>query len=386
LFDLSNVVVRIGFLSTAKIGVKNAGAIRDAKLSGTGISVDLVGSRSLDKAQKFATDNGILKACGSYQEVIDDPDIDAVYIPLPTTFHKEWVAKAARAKKSILCEKPCSISAAELLEMLTVCRENNVFFMDGVMFMHNNRYQKITQEEHRQRFGREGPSDCTSSFSFPGNEEFFKSNIRVSPKLDPLGCLGDLGYYNIRFALGVFGWTLPNSVSAHINLSKDNVPIDTSTTLFWDTTDKVDEYGLPSVKTATFHCSFRHQFQQWVKISSSTLSQSISDFVLPTNNAASKLAEDKGGKWVTDSNGTSIAVVLNEVEYPTPDRQEVFMWKRFACIVAEKAYETHCFWPAVALANHVIIDAILNSASQNGKKVTVDPENLMDSFWKAQKL
>lgn len=92
----------------------------------SGVVVDAIASRSLAKAQAFAKEYGILNAYGSYDEVIGDASIDVVYVPLPTSEHLEFVVKAARAKKHVLCEKPCALNAAELLVMLQACKEANV--------------------------------------------------------------------------------------------------------------------------------------------------------------------------------------------------------------------------------------------------------------------
>src|SRR5205807_1121027 len=78
-------------------------------------------------------------SCGSYEELLGRDDIDAVYLPLPTTVRKDWVLLAARAGKHVLCEKPCGVTSADVRAMLDACRENGVQFMDGVMFMHSRR-------------------------------------------------------------------------------------------------------------------------------------------------------------------------------------------------------------------------------------------------------
>ena len=83
----------------------------------------------------FAAEYAIPSSFGSYAALLEDGDIDAVYCPLPTTAHLEWVVRAARARKHVLCEKPCAVSAAELSQIIDACDEHGVAFMDGVMFM-----------------------------------------------------------------------------------------------------------------------------------------------------------------------------------------------------------------------------------------------------------
>ena len=128
--------LRIGFLSTAGIGKKNWKAIFN---SGNCV-VAAVASRDVNKSLKYIADcqrklafAETPRAFGSYEELIASPDVDAVYIPLPTGLRKEFVLRAAAAGKHVLCEKPCAANAAELEEMLAVCRKNSVQFLDGVM-------------------------------------------------------------------------------------------------------------------------------------------------------------------------------------------------------------------------------------------------------------
>src|SRR5439155_27322971 len=137
-------------------------------------------------------------AWGSYPELLGRDDIDAVYLPLPTGIRKEWVLRAARAGKHVLCEKPCAVSSADLRAMLDACRENRVQFMDGVMFMHSQRLPLLRQTlDDGRSIG--SVRRITSQFSFMPADEFLTTNIRASNLLEPLGCLGDLGWYNIRF-------------------------------------------------------------------------------------------------------------------------------------------------------------------------------------------
>lgn len=100
--------------------------------------------------------------------------------------------------------------------MLAACEAANVQFMDGVMFMHHARMQKMDAFLRGDPYNDFGEVQrVTSGFSFMGNEDFFKSNIRASSSGDPLGCLGDLGWYCVRFGLFAFGWdNKPLAVSA----------------------------------------------------------------------------------------------------------------------------------------------------------------------------
>jgi predicted dehydrogenase len=129
--------LRWGILSTARIVRRNWPGMRD---SGAGILVALA-SRDTAKAERFIDEMQAVapwpvrpKAYGSYESLLESPEIDAVYIPLPTGIRKEWVMRAAAAGKHVLCEKPCAVNAADLKEMIDCCEKHGVMFMDGVMY------------------------------------------------------------------------------------------------------------------------------------------------------------------------------------------------------------------------------------------------------------
>jgi predicted dehydrogenase len=120
------------------------------------------------------------------------------------SLHKEWVVKALRADKHVLLEKPVALSAADFTDMLSEAYRNNKFIMDGTMFPHHNRTSDVLQAVLNQDvFGT--LNRIQSSFSFLGNDDFFANDIRVQKDGDPLGCIGDLGWYCVRFALLVYG-------------------------------------------------------------------------------------------------------------------------------------------------------------------------------------
>ncbi|GMP80071.1 hypothetical protein CsSME_00035309 [Camellia sinensis var. sinensis] len=105
---MSETPVRFGVLGCATIARILSKAIRLAPNA----SISAIGSRSIDKASKFASDNGFpasAKVYGSYEAVLDDPEVDAVYVPLPTSLHLKWPALAAEKKKHLLLEKPVAL-------------------------------------------------------------------------------------------------------------------------------------------------------------------------------------------------------------------------------------------------------------------------------------
>ena len=218
-------VCRWGILGTAGIARKNWKAMA---LAGNATLV-AVASRSLDRGRRFVSEcqaacplPSAPAALGSYEEMLDRPDVDAVYVPLPTGLRKEWVLAAAEAGKHVLVEKPVGVTAADVREMLAACDRRRVQFMDGVMFMHSRRLEALRRTlDDGESVGR--IRRIAAQFSFPAPEGFLRENIRGDSRLEPDGCLGDLGWYTIRFALWAMKYELPTEVTARL-LAEDGSP------------------------------------------------------------------------------------------------------------------------------------------------------------------
>jgi len=269
--------LRWGILSTARIIRRNWCGMRD---SGAATLVALA-SRDLAKARAFIDEMQATapwplapEAHGSYESLLARPDIDAVYIPLPTGIRKEWVLRAARAGKHVLCEKPCAVSAADLREMIACCEANQVLFMDGVMFMHDPRFAQL--REILDDGESIGPVKRISSvFTFRGDDDFSATDIRGRVALEPAGCLGDLGWYCLRGALWAMNWELPAQVSGRILATSTDAEGHSAITEF------SGELDFASGATATFYCSFHLPNQKWLNISGTKGSLRVADFVAP---------------------------------------------------------------------------------------------------------
>lgn len=161
--------IRFGVIGCADIARKVSRAISLAPNA----SLYAVGSRSLDKARAFAAANGFpdgAKVYGSYEAVLDDPDVDAVYMPLPTSLHVRWATLAARKGKHVLLEKPVALGAAEFDEIVAACESSGVQLMDGTMWMHNPRtasMKDFLSDAHR--FGQLKSVLCISLLHFVQN-------------------------------------------------------------------------------------------------------------------------------------------------------------------------------------------------------------------------
>ena len=227
---MTDRIVRWGILGAATIAKKNWQAIRN---SGNGTLV-AVASRNPEKAAEWINEcqshvsfPQSPRPC-SYDELLAANDIDAVYIPLPTGVRKEYVLRAAQAGKHVLCEKPCAPTAADMAEMTEACRKNNVQFMDGVMFMHSARLPKL-RETLDDGVSVGAIKRIATQFSFYGGDDFHRDNIRVSQALEPLGALGDLGWYNIRFTLWAMKYQMPQRVCGRsLTSTSEGVPLEFS--------------------------------------------------------------------------------------------------------------------------------------------------------------
>lgn len=364
---MSNQICRWGILSTADIARKNWQAIT---LAGNA-RVAAVASRSLESAQRFIDENS--RACtvaeapvayGSYDELLSDASIDAVYIPLPTGLRKEWVIRAAKGGKHVMCEKPCAISASDLEEMTTACSDNNVQFMDGVMFMHNKRMDAMRKSLDDGDVGT--IKRIASQFSFCAPEEFLGGNIRVNSELEPQGCLGDLGWYTIRFTLWVLQYQMPRLVTARIlsshasGESPDPVPTEFSGELFFDN-------GV----SATFYNSFVTEHQQWVNVSGTKGNLHIADFVLPYfgNEQYFEVHNPVFAASGCDFNMERHTQrhVTAEYSNSTPDAQETNLFRNFSAIALSGTPDPH--WAEIALKTQRVMDACLQSARADAAAV-----------------
>jgi D-xylose 1-dehydrogenase (NADP+, D-xylono-1,5-lactone-forming) len=188
--------LRFGVLSTARIGLTQF--IPAAKVSDLGEVVAIAsrdGSRAADAAQRL----GIPRSHGSYEALLADSEVDAVYISLPNSLHREWTIRAAQAGKHVLCEKPVAQRAAVAEEMADACRRAGVLLMEAFMYRHHPQQQRVQALLADGVVG--GSKLIRASFCF-----FMRSpdgNIRVNRDLEG-GALMDVGCYTVNVARFLF--------------------------------------------------------------------------------------------------------------------------------------------------------------------------------------
>jgi len=350
--------LRIGFLSTAGIGRKNWKAILN---SGNSV-VAAVASRDVQRSREFIREcqaqhafEHVPTALGSYEALIASPDVDAIYIPLPTGLRKEYVIRAAQHGKHVLCEKPCARNAAELEEMLAACRKHSVQFMDGVMFMHSPRLAKV--REFLDDGHSVGPiRRIASAFSFYPGEDFFRTNIRADGALEPTGCLGDLGWYCIRFALWTLRWQMPENVAGKILSQSENLPGRPSSP-----TEFTATLYYPGGVTVEFYSSFLAANQQWFYASGQKGHLRVPDFIHPFDSY--EPAIEVNDKMISVASDVKCPHGTDPAIFGHATAQDARMWRNFTNqIVSGRLNED---WPRWSLQTQKVLDACHESAKQN---------------------
>ena len=188
--------IRWGVLGAANIAVRSVIPAIQRTSSGTLLAI---ASRDLSKAQRAATSLGIPRAYGSYEALLDDPDIDAVYNPLPNHLHVPWTIRAMRAGKHVLCEKPLALSAAEARMLLAVREETGRVVCEAFMVRSHPQWAHVRALISD---GRIGPLRLiTGHFSYYRVDP---DDVRSNPAWGG-GALMDIGCYPILMSRWLFG-------------------------------------------------------------------------------------------------------------------------------------------------------------------------------------
>ena len=207
-------VLRWGIFGAAKITDAEVGpALARSDRS----VVTAVASRRVDAAKQLAGTLGASSVYGSYDELLDDPDVDAVYNPLPNTFHKEWTIAALRAGKHVLCEKPMAMSADDVQEMIDAARKADRRLMEGFMWRFHPRVARVRELIAGGAVGELRLVRATYTFDLAAATDVrsgsVESDIRLNPDLGG-GALTDLGSYCAN-GLRTYSGGRPISVASH---------------------------------------------------------------------------------------------------------------------------------------------------------------------------
>ena len=188
--------IRWGVLGAAKIATEK---VIPAMQRGQWSEVTAIASRDLEKARAAAAKLGIAKAYGSYEELLADEDIDAIYNPLPNHLHVPWTIKAAERGKHVLCEKPIALSADEARQLLAVRDRTGVKIQEAFMVRTHPQWLAVKELVSSGRIGE--VRAMLGAFSYTNRDP---ANIRNRPELGG-GALMDIGCYLVNTSRFIFG-------------------------------------------------------------------------------------------------------------------------------------------------------------------------------------
>lgn len=189
-------MLRFGILSTALIGFEH---VIPAILQASNCVVAGIASRDIKKARKMAKQFGVPLTFGSYEDMLASDDIDAVYIPLPTSHHIEWSVKAAEAGKHVLCEKPISLKATDIKRLIKARDKHNVIVSEAFMVTYHPQWLKVKSLLAKGAIGTLRQVDAAFTYF-----NVDPDNMRNRPELGG-GVIPDIGVYPTvatRFATG----------------------------------------------------------------------------------------------------------------------------------------------------------------------------------------
>ena len=207
--------VNWAILAPGRIANKMAEAMNGEVSRGTKIKLYAVASRNLDRAKEFADKWHFEKAYGSYEELYNDPEVDAVYIANPHAFHLESVLGCLKGGKHVLCEKPAGCSREQLDKMTSLAREKNLFFMEAMWTAFNPCIREIKKEINAGTIGN--ILNIDSRFC---NRNPYDPNDRNYAPDQAGGALLDLGIYNIYFAMMMADFSPVTAESSAVRMLK----------------------------------------------------------------------------------------------------------------------------------------------------------------------
>ncbi|MDB5075799.1 MAG: oxidoreductase domain protein [Chloroflexi bacterium] len=237
--------IRWGILSTANIGLGRF--IPGAQQSNNG-DVVAIASRDGARAAEAAAKLGIPRAHSSYEALLADPEVDAIYNPLPNNMHLEWTLKAAAAGKAILCEKPLTRDAEEAVALVEGCKRYGVLLMEAFMYRFHPQHARVRALIDSGAIGE--LCGVRTAFTFH-MDPFDPNNVRLRSDLAG-GSLMDVGCYAVNAARMLFGEEPVAAVATYDLRPEFGVDVALSGTL------EFSEH-----RFATLNCGFRGAGQGW---------------------------------------------------------------------------------------------------------------------------
>lgn len=216
--------VKWGVLGTAYIFERDTA--RGMELAGN-CEMTAIAGRSMEKAQAFQEKYGFQRAYGSYEELLKDEEIEAVYIALPNTLHYEWTIRALKSGKHVLCEKPLAPTGLQAREMFQTARENHVLLMEAFAYQHSPYIEEIDKLLRDGAIGEVRYAEAALITS-----DYDHSNIRMQ-KETLGGSTYDVGVYALSFLQRMLG-RAPENIRASACFTKDGIDTFTTAVMEYD--------------------------------------------------------------------------------------------------------------------------------------------------------
>ncbi len=325
--------VRWGILSTANIGRKTVTPALQAARNGTVVAV---ASRDAARAQTYADSLGIETAYGNYEALLADPNIDAVYIPLPNSLHKPWTIRALEVGKHVLCEKPLGLNAQECLDMHAAAEENGRILMEAFMYRFHPRVKRVLELLQSRTLGDLRLVRAGFTFTVANPE-----NIRLQPELGG-GALMDVGCYCVNVGRTLLG----------------SEPVQAQAFAVWSEGVDKSLVGVLRFEGGVFlqfHCALDTARQEFVEVVGSEGRARLESAFLPgTEDAA--IALTKGGE-------------RREETIPGAHQYRL-MGEHFADCVLQGRQPR--YGALEAAANLAALEALYKSAREGGRPVAVE--------------
>jgi predicted dehydrogenase len=321
-------------MGAARIARSLAMALRDSKLA----QPYAVASRSFPKAEAFAREFGFQKSYEGYQTLLNDPEVDVIYNPLPNHLHCVWTIRALEAGKHVLCEKPLAKNAAECRRMIDAARSNNRLLMEAFMYRLHPQTLKVQELLRKRTIGE--VRVIRAGFGFTLDED--SGNVRLEAKMGG-GCLMDVGCYCVN-AIRTFFGEEPSLVLGHAERGKRaKIDMNFAGTLVFS-----------QGKLGIFNSSFQTTLDRGLEIIGTRGRIQVPSPWKPDGKLAAFTVEVNGkAKVIEIRNGG--AIYHNEVN-------------RFSrCVLANK---TRLIPPEDGWRNMIVIDALKRSA-RSGKRVKI---------------
>jgi len=319
--------IRWGIVGTGGIANAMAGMIKLADVS----EIGAVSSRRMESAQAFAQDHDVPNAFDSWQEMVASGLVDAIYVATPTSVREEICIAAAKAGKHVLGEKPFA-SLPSVRRITQACRDNNVAFMDGTHFVHHPRTHQINQNRD-DTLG--SVWSVASAFQFNLED---RGNIRFNPELEPMGAIGDAGWYNMRAAVEYLPPDVVlDTVSAHLRRDSETGAVISGTGVL-DFTDG---------STSTWNCGFDSgAVVMDLRITGTEGVINIDDFLSQNRDGSADYLYRKGG-W---GSGTS-----EEINIPSTKPGAALMFEDMAAAAADPLLREQ--WMTATERTQALLDA-----------------------------